>query len=368
MKKVLIIILVIAFVLIFLAGGVVAKVNEDAFFDKLPIAYHNLTYDFMGEIEKLEGDDFGELLLDIPDFLVAPFVYFFDALRSTAFLLRAEPEQMVLQKYGGRVYVYSNSRAGIDKVRPTKVNSIEECTDWRKQYVLPDGYIYAARQVVSYVDDYTNIADVNGGEWLANKRLSTSSTSTLSGSYVTRYIPCKLGDIIRIKGLGAAASGQSYGRIHVYNSSKSLVVSDCNYLYQLANFGKLQKDGDTITFVAGYTVSHSATLSEWSDTAYIRVCGPLLSGYTLDDVVITVNEEIRQKEVATWKWYNTNQVYDDTEYADSNGGFYDGWLVADYEKTSYLSFTTPAKPGYVYKYDLNQERFTAVVLPSVSLD
>lgn len=358
MKKVLIIILVIAFVLIFLAGGVVAKVNEDAFFDKLPIAYHNLTYDFMGEIEKLEGDDFGELLLDIPDFLVAPFVYFFDALRSTAFLLRAEPEQMVLQKYGGRVYVYSNSRAGIDKVRPTKVNSIEECTDWRKQYVLPDGYIYAARQVQEEV--YFDILQDIGYE--DYKRINSSGlikdwggAGAENTSDVTGFIPVKSGDIVRVKNMPIPflySPGYYYNSCAFYRADKSFIKTiplcpDSFMKYIVA------EDGCVVEF--------KVDVSEVGENfAYIRL-GAL-------DITSASELYVNTSYVTTWKWYNTNRVYDDTEYADSNGGFYDGWLVADYEKTSYLSFTTPAKPGYVYKYDLNQGRFTAVVLPSVSLD
>ncbi len=358
MKKVLMIILVVAFVLIFLAGGVVAKVNEDAFFDKLPIAYYGMEYNVFESFANIKGDNIFQTVLNSVDLILDPLRYLLDGISSTHFLLRAEPEQMVLQKYGGRVYVYSNSRAGIDKVRPTKVNSIEECTDWRKQYVLPDGYIYAARQVQEevYVDVLQDVGYQEG------KRLSSSGAIVVTnthGSDTTNHIPCKSGDVIRIDNMAIPdtySDGVYWYNLSAYDANKTHIKQVLLILNYAGHGDQVDavSDGENIV---QFTVKESFF---GSNVAYITICAKDITA----ESKVYVNGEL----VTSWKWYNTNRIYDDTEYADSSGGFYDGWLVADYEKTSYLSFTTPAMPGYVYKYDLNQGRFTAVVLPSVSLD
>ena len=74
---------------------------------------------------------------------------------------------------------------------PLFVDSIEECTDTTKLYVLPDGYIY------SYMESETNetetvvdeIIGTDGNPYFSNSRFSNEGTlSTQSGYTVTPYI------------------------------------------------------------------------------------------------------------------------------------------------------------------------------------
>lgn len=203
--------------------------------------------------------------------------------------------------------------ASLAQGSPEYANSIEECTDTSKLYVLPDGYIYA--YIESYGINYTNLADIQSSDWLTDYRLSTSSTSPLVGHYVTNYIPCQLGDIIRVKGLNIDTNIASSGRLHVTDANKTLVAFDTGYVFQLIDAGVASKEGDVITVPAGkaYIYSDSA-VSEFSNTAYTRFCGPLMDGYSLEDVVITVNEEI--DETISYKWANTGHAFVPADYED----------------------------------------------------
>ena len=200
----------------------------------------------------------------------------------------------------------------LEQIKPEFASTIEECTDTTKLYVLPDGYIYA--YLVTYGGKYKNYADPTSSDWLTNYRLSTSSTSALSGCYVTNYIPCKVGDTIRVKGLDVLSKTSSSGRQHLVDASKTMVTADCGYVYDLQTMGLASQNGDTITITAGYTVASGKSYSR-ETTAYIRLCGFLLTGYTLDDVVITVNEEIVDV-TASYQWNNTGHAFVPVDYED----------------------------------------------------
>jgi len=177
-----------------------------------------------------------------------------------------------------------------EKKLPEFVDSIEQCTDTSKKYVLPDGHLYEYKKTTT--PNFTNLADVTSESWLNDTRLSTSATSTLSGIITTNYIPCVLNDVIRVKGLNVLSSSiPSYSktRYHLLDSTKTLVVSDCGYLSNIQGDNKVINEGDITTIIAGYTKADLITLREWSKTRFIRLCGELMNGYSSEDIIITVN-------------------------------------------------------------------------------
>jgi hypothetical protein len=93
------------------------------------------------------------------------------------------------------------------QLKPEFANSIEECTDTTKLYVLPDGMIYAYMAYENSVEGgqplFTNKADPTSSDWNTDKRLSFSSgsMSPCTGAIVSNVIPMKTGDTIRVKGL-----------------------------------------------------------------------------------------------------------------------------------------------------------------------
>lgn len=148
---------------------------------------------------------------------------------------------------------------------------------------------------------YKNLADPTSTDWQDGYRLSISSgtTSELAGHITTNYIPCEMGDTLRVKGLWIADindntnGGSDNCKILWFKSNKEKingmygsmpVINSTTYGAQVAVNGDIQ----TYTIILDSTGKQMAT----SGTAYIRIDGKLMDGYTKNDVIITVNEEI----------------------------------------------------------------------------
>lgn len=145
---------------------------------------------------------------------------------------------------------------------------------------------------------YTNLANPNDSYWKNDSRISIGSGSTVAfaGRTATNFIPARMGDTLRVKGMSLTQSlnGQD-GKIVFYSSADE--SSHLGGMYGRAgsgdrtNFGsKVSVSGDVSTYTVAldndnYQVATSAL-------RYIRLDGVLLEGYTADDVIITVNEEI----------------------------------------------------------------------------
>lgn len=148
----------------------------------------------------------------------------------------------------------------------------------------------------------TNLADPTSADWQEGYRLSLSSgtASACTGHTVTNYIPAKSGDVLRVKGLSIVGDkvNDQYPKICAYNSSKS----NLGGLYGSSissedNYGtKVSVDGDISTYTL--MLNNSGTQKASTSTAYIRIDGVLMDGYTKNDVVITVNEEIASAPTA----------------------------------------------------------------------
>lgn len=152
--------------------------------------------------------------------------------------------------------------------------------------------------VVEKVESYTNLAEPTSTDWLTDYRLSSSSGNPSQGitsHKVTNFIPAKMGDTLRVKGLAIDKyiSGYSTG-VWMYKADKAYQ----NFAYTGINGStsgdgakdQLAVDGDisTYTILMKDNYGQQAT----SDTAYIRIDGVLLEGYGDNDVIITINEEI----------------------------------------------------------------------------
>ncbi len=166
--------------------------------------------------------------------------------------------------------------------------------------VTGDIVITAVATEEAVTPTYTNLADPTSADWQTDYRLSLSSggTSVLAGHIVTNFIPCKMGDTLRVKGLWIvdlsdnSTGGADNCKVVTYNSDKgqivgmygSMGVSDQTY------GAKVTVDGDIQT----YTILLDSTNVQRTNStcAYLRIDGKLMNGYTKDDVIITINEEI----------------------------------------------------------------------------
>ena len=175
------------------------------------------------------------------------------------------------------------------QLKPEFANSIEECTDTTKLYVLPDGYIYAYMLTEAVSQGGGNQADNSSADWVEDSTFdSSNSVVSQSGRCVTNYISCVVGDKIRLKNLSFPADGS--GRIVFYDANKNVLGgidtnlaiqygaiiagSDAAYDYY-SNVGATEYDGEPIESLA--------------NTAYIRMT---LIPSSDGEPIITVNEAI----------------------------------------------------------------------------
>ena len=149
---------------------------------------------------------------------------------------------------------------------------------------------------------YTNLADPTSADWQEGYRLSLSSggTSALAGHTTTNYIPCKRGDVLRVKGLNivgyladGATESPNAAKIVTYDSSKTKLSG----LYGITLTGNNSAYASKVTTsgdVSTYTIlrDNDDVQCTTSECAYVRIDGELMDGYTAEDVIITVNEEI----------------------------------------------------------------------------
>lgn len=145
---------------------------------------------------------------------------------------------------------------------------------------------------------YTNFANPNDSYWKNDSRLSIGSGSTVAfeGRTATNFIPARMGDTLRVKGMSLTQSlnGQD-GKIVLYSSADE--SSHLGGMYGRAGSGDRTNFGSKVSVsgdVSTYTVALDNDNNQVATSAlrYIRLDGVLLDGYTADDVIITVNEEI----------------------------------------------------------------------------
>lgn len=224
--------------------------------------------------------------------------------------------------------VYNGRRGepGIDAtpVVPLFANSIDECTDTSKFYVLPDGYIYA--YMPSTGPSYTNLA----GNVQFDKRLSSSgkiSSTAMTGAAVTDFIPIKKGDVLRIKGLNIkddlTSSAYPYFCFYTGASESNVTTTSPTYVVP-SQHGEVAFPGYTSTPSGGvctwtaFIVSagtngqtptqHGAAAS----LTHVRISGKYLAD---KNIIVTVNEEITEGgSGGSYGWINTGHAFVPADY------------------------------------------------------
>ena len=183
------------------------------------------------------------------------------------------------------------------QLKPDFAQSTDDCTDTSKLYVLPDGFIYGFVSVTETVKDYTNLAKTfESGRYNSSGVVTAQSGATACTDYIG---PLENGDIIRIKGFGAGTDYNSHwaNANKANSSSAKLGATAANYSYSY--------DSATGTITLQKITTNSGYI-------YFRISG-ILTG-TTDDVIITLNEEIKDKVVTTQKWVNTGHAFVPADY------------------------------------------------------
>lgn len=231
-------------------------------------------------------------------------------------------------------------KATVVQQSPLFANSVAECTDTTKLYVLPDGYIYAYTLGGGYTNLVSTSTDAdgsvfNGAGYQDNSYLkyADSTIDTKSGFTVTGFIPFTWTDVLRMSGVTWNNSAQSC--IDFYDENKkplgnylgSGYINNAKAPYTSEGRNTIcltSKQQQSVTVENGVTTfnltfyDHDIETTSGSLNAagsrvkYVRISAQG-SG---SDMVVTLNEEIAGNGPAGYAWRNTGHAFVPADYED----------------------------------------------------
>lgn len=209
---------------------------------------------------------------------------------------------------------------------PLFANSIKDCTDTGKLYVLPDGYIYAYMEnanVPQFTNQLKNAVDTDGTKynggigyktgWRFN---SSKQEVEAEGQLITGYIPYTPGQVIRIAGYTNSATPVGYFQA-CSGFGTSGVINHIQTQQLYGSYEGVSYEPDPAVPGAYMLTIDPKTLSEQylaqalngNSISYIRVN---LSGYNLAALKATLDEEIVY--ATTSGWTNTGHAFVPADY------------------------------------------------------
>lgn len=203
--------------------------------------------------------------------------------------------------------------ASIIRVQPEYANSIEECIDTSKMYVLPDGYIYAYRETTETIYHKGENKFI-ASEATLNKRMGSSSLSTQNGYVWTGAIPVDLTKEtpfrVLVEGTQITKDTSTYQKFWLCADNTGTTKLSAGVLMTgitLNNYTTLLEDG---TIHADYKGGTKLSDSIISSTKYIRVGfkfsdTAISNASALSGVSITFPHETYTEEKTTGEWFNT---------------------------------------------------------------
>ena len=180
-------------------------------------------------------------------------------------------------------------------------DSIEECTDTSKIYVLPDGYIY--EYVVSALSPtFENKADPSSDEWLNGYRLNSYAEAIeFEGLVVTNFIEVPSDGVMRVKGIDLETIVNEYKpKQACFHYSVNSAPNSVSSFYEGVEHYKYKKDG---TYIFE---------NELDKPIWFRFCGAPIDGN--ENVIITVNEEIEY--ITSPKFESTGRTFGGIDYEE----------------------------------------------------
>lgn len=211
------------------------------------------------------------------------------------------------------------------QLKPEFANSIEECTDTSKLYVLPDGYIYAymfkegSGTTATFTNQIPRSTDTDGsvydGDGYADGSYLSSSggVSTKAGCVVSGFIPYTGDKPIYFKGTDLVSTS-TYTRINLYDTSKTKVGNMTqtgkgdNNVHLNYNF-EIVAEGDY------FKMMPKNLTASFSGIAFIRISCEF--GITGDEWIVTVDEPITYTvDEGGYSWRSTGHAFVPTDYED----------------------------------------------------
>lgn len=237
-------------------------------------------------------------------------VFYPDAVRFNPQTLTDAQKAQARTNIGVDTYV-AEELAKRGQLAPEYANSIEECTDTSKMYVLPDGFIYAyTKTVVEGGPNFTNLLPTaigtdgqpfEGGKgYKENYRLNSSKVEVeFTGCCCTGYIPHPTGGIF------------TGGTLRFKNMPKSSKDEYVQYFREDFSAGNAITYESTMYANADSDGVYSVTLVTNEYAKYIRISAGMMSA----DTIITYNEEITYTEpYEGYAWANTGLAFVPANY------------------------------------------------------
>ena len=246
-------------------------------------------------------------------------VYYPDAVRYAPQTLTEAQKAQARENVGAiSLSELSEELAKRGQLKPEFANSVDECTDTAKLYVLPDGYIYAYLKTEVATEETPNFTNVlplavdsdgspyNGGlGYKVGYRLNSSGVEVVAETNCcTGFIPVKNTDTVRFINIIPHASSNGY--IHFYDSSFNLT----------AGKGYEGWTADQFEFVPA---SLADMYPSWGNAPAGAVYMRISSGTISDETIITLNEEITYSPAETitqYQWVNTGHAFVPANYED----------------------------------------------------
>ena len=210
------------------------------------------------------------------------------------------------------------------QLKPEFANTVEECTDTSKLYVLPDGYIYAHMTKEMHTEA-PELFDRNA--CTLNARYSGTTEKAANGYYITDFIPVdmSLSDPIVLRFKGGKMWTGSGDKLMLFDSAKNVI--DTTYIYSDESSGsnlhhEVYADGDDYCIDLGYvaTTGASAKHASYANIAYIRInqcinsAGTACTVENIPNVSVTI--DAMGGSSVTTGWCSTGHAFVPADYED----------------------------------------------------
>lgn len=215
-----------------------------------------------------------------------------------------------------------------DQGAPLFVNSVADCTDSTRVYLLPDGFLYAylRSQTVSGTPNAFMLQEV-----LLNTRLDTLGTAPQNGMLVTNYIPVDFTIaspyVVRISG-GVLDMSQRYSnaRLHFYDSGKNQIGNAPYLMPGRGDLAPLFSDGEDWVIWADYFAKNGTAaeasrnpLVNLAEVRYIRLCLNVAAPNAItarEASGIEIHLDSHAVVQERYAWENTGRAYTPADYQD----------------------------------------------------
>jgi hypothetical protein len=226
------------------------------------------------------------------------------------------------------------------QLKPEFANTVADCKDQSKLYVLPDGFIYAYMYGGGYTNQVSISTDTDGSVYNGNGYIdgycldystAGATLTELSGYTTTGFIPMVYTDVIRMSGATWDTSNNSC-IIAFYDKNKKPLGSYTARGYVQSTKAEHSSEGVAVrclkdkeyhsvtvedgvcTFNMAFNDSDSTTgmLRSGSHVKYVRIAAKGSGA----DMIVTVNQEIAGNSAAGYDWRNTGHAFVPADYED----------------------------------------------------